>query len=73
MNLKIWNTTLSNHLFENLYRKGAFNNYVYKKRGREGQPKVHACPLRGGLEYPRVPKPSYFKKYSYYCIVHCNG
>ena len=56
MNLKIWNTTLSNHLFENLYRKGAFNNYVYKKRGREGQPKVHACPLRGGLEYPRVPK-----------------
>ena len=28
--------------------KGAFNNYVDKKRGRGGQPKVHACPLRGG-------------------------
>ena len=27
--------------------KGAFNNYVDKKRGRGGQPKVHACPLRG--------------------------
>ena len=28
--------------------KGAFNNYVDKKRGRGGQPKVHACPPRGG-------------------------
>ena len=28
--------------------KGAFNNYVDKKRGRGGQPKGHACPLMGG-------------------------
>ena len=28
--------------------KGAFNNYVDKKRGRGGQPKVYACPPRGG-------------------------
>ena len=27
---------------------GAFNNYVDKKRGRGGQPKVHACPPGGG-------------------------
>ena len=28
--------------------KGAFNNYVDKKRGMGGQPKVHACPPGGG-------------------------
>ena len=28
-------------------QRGAFNNYMNKKRGRGGQPKVHACPLRG--------------------------
>ena len=28
--------------------KGPFNNYVDKKRGRVGQQKVHACPLRAG-------------------------
>ena len=41
------------------YPKGAFNNYVDKKRGRGGQPKVHACPPGGGgvLECPRGPKP----------------
>ena len=27
--------------------KGAFNNYVDKKKGRGGQPKVHAYPPRG--------------------------
>ena len=29
------------------FAEGAFNNYVDKKRGKGGQPKVHACPLRG--------------------------
>ena len=34
---------------------GAFNNYVDKKRGRGGQPKVYACPPGG--------YPSYFRKH----------
>ena len=38
-----------------IFALGAFNNYVDKKRGRGGQPKVHAC--------PRGPKPSFFRKY----------
>ena len=30
------------------YMLGAFNNYVDKKRGRGGQPKIYACPPGGG-------------------------
>ena len=42
---------------------GAFNNYVYKRRGRGGQPKVHTCPPRPPpLKCPRGPIPSYFRK-----------
>ena len=53
------------------YSKGPFNNYVDKKRGREGQQKVHSCSSRGGegvsLECSRGPKfekkSKYFRKY----------
>ena len=36
-----------------------------KEEGEGGQPKVHACPPRGGgsLECPRGPKPRYFRKH----------
>ena len=50
--------------------KGAFNNYMDKKRGRGGQPKFHACPLRGvggSLECPLNLAIS--ESISYYCAL----
>ena len=35
-----------------------------QEEGEGGQPKVHACPPRGGgLECPRGPTPMYFRKH----------
>ena len=46
--------------------KGAFNNYVDKKRGRGVSQKstlVHSEGGTGSLDSPRGSKPSYFRKY----------
>ena len=48
--------------------KGAFNNYVDKKRGRGGQPKVHACPP-GGRGGPLNVHVDQNPAISYYCAV----
>ena len=50
------------------YPKGAFNNYVDKKKGRRGQPKVHICPLRS--RGPKFEKnPAFIESILYHCAL----
>jgi hypothetical protein len=46
-------------------------NWTRRGGGGGGQPKVHACPPKGGgsLECPCGPKPSYSESISYYCAL----
>ena len=48
--------------------KGTFNNYVDKKKGRRGQPKVHICPLRS--RGPKFEKnPAFIESILYHCAL----